>query len=137
MVSLKTVSIIPDFIYDAPEQMGDLFVRMWPVDYDSYFSMGVHEALMETLNIATLGTVLALFMALPVGLLAASNITRSGVLNWLAKLILVSSRTVNSLVLGHPVRGRVRTGRPRRDRGHRLPVHRFLRQAAGRGPGGG
>jgi phosphonate transport system permease protein len=45
-----------------------------------------------------MGTILALVMSLPVALLAAKNITPVPALNWLARLILVSSRSVNTLV---------------------------------------
>ncbi|MBU1001054.1 MAG: phosphonate ABC transporter, permease protein PhnE [Proteobacteria bacterium] len=96
-VSLRSVSIIPEFLLDAPAQMADLFARMWPPDTASY-KINVHDSLIETLNIAGLGTMLALLLALPVGLMSAKNITPVPVLNWLAKLILVSSRSVNSLV---------------------------------------
>ncbi len=98
VVSLKTVEVIPDFLWDAPTQIMDLFRRMWPIDFPAYRSQGVHEALIETLNTSTLGTILALIMAVPLGVLAAGNIVRLGALNWLATLILVSSRTVNTLV---------------------------------------
>lgn len=98
VVSLKTVEVIPDFLYDAPTQVLDLFARMWPIDFAAYQRQGIHEALIETLNTSTLGTILALLMAAPIGVLAAGNIVRLGVLNWLARLILVSSRTVNTLV---------------------------------------
>ncbi|BBD08204.1 phosphonate ABC transporter, permease protein PhnE [Desulfovibrio ferrophilus] len=97
MLSLRTVEIIPEFLYDAPSQIGDLFARMWPPDTGSY-AVNIHDALIETLNIAGLGTMLALLLALPVGLMSAKNITRIPALNWFAKLILVSSRSVNSLV---------------------------------------
>jgi len=97
VMSIQTVEVIPEFLYDAPEQMVDLFTRMWPMD-TGHYAGGIHDALIETLNIASLGTVLALFMAFPVGLMAASNITKIPALNWFAKLILVSSRSVNSLV---------------------------------------
>ena len=97
VTSLRHVEIIPEFLYDAPEQLLDLLNRLWPPDLE-YYPLEVHDALLETLHIATLGTVLALFLALPVGLLAARNFTRNAALNWLAKLILVSSRSVNSLV---------------------------------------
>ncbi|MEZ0576419.1 phosphonate ABC transporter, permease protein PhnE [Halodesulfovibrio aestuarii] len=96
--SLSTVEIIPEFLYDAPYQLHDLFTRMWPIDFASYTQENIHQALIETLNIASLGTVLALFLAVPVALLSANNITRSPILNWFGKFILVSSRTVNSLV---------------------------------------
>jgi phosphonate transport system permease protein len=49
-------------------------------------------------RVVTLGTILAILMALPLGMLAASNVTPSAPLNYFAKFLLVSSRSVNSLV---------------------------------------
>ena len=95
--AIRTVEIIPEFLTDAPEQVADLLTRMWPIDI-AYYPTGVHAALTETLHIASLGTLLALVMAIPVGLLAARNICPFASLNLFAKLILVSSRSVNSLV---------------------------------------
>jgi phosphonate transport system permease protein len=95
--SLRTVEIIPEFLADAPEQVVDLLSRMWPMDF-GYYPRAIHATLLETLHIATLGTILAVLMALPVGVMAAGNVTPFPTLNFLAKLILVSSRSVNSLV---------------------------------------
>lgn len=95
--SLRHIEIIPEFLYDAPEQMVDLVTRMWPVEWSAY-GEHVHDALVETLHIASLGTLLAIVLALPVGVIAASNLVPSTPINLLAKLILVSSRSVNSLV---------------------------------------
>lgn len=95
--SLRTVEVIPEFLYDAPTQVIDLLGRMWPLDL-SYYPGGIHDAMVETLHIATLGTLLAIVLAVPVGIMGANNIVRLPLLNWLAKLILVSSRSVNSLV---------------------------------------
>ena len=97
VASIQTVEIIPEFLADAPEQVVDLLTRMWPVDV-AYYPKGVHAALMETIHIASLGTLLALVLALPVGILAAHNLCPFTPLNLFAKLILVSSRSVNSLV---------------------------------------
>jgi len=97
VVSLQTIEVIPEFLYDAPEQVADLFARMWPIDWEHYQGP-VHEALLETIHIASLGTILALLLALPVGILAAHNLVPFTPINLLAKLILVSSRSVNSLV---------------------------------------
>jgi len=97
VVSLRTVQIIPEFLYDAPEQMADLLKRMWPIEW-SFYPRGVHDALIETLHIASLGTILAIVMAVPLGVLAARNIVPNAALNYFAKLMLVSSRSVNSLV---------------------------------------
>ena len=97
VASARTVEIIPEFLYDAPEQMQDLFRRMWPIAFYHY-PKGVHDALIDTLHIASLGTILAVAMALPIGLLAAHNVTPNRAVNYFAKLLLVSSRSVNSLV---------------------------------------
>src|SRR5690606_16061070 len=95
--SARTVDVIPEFLYDAPTQMGDLLNRMWPVDWGS-FQGDISRALIETLHMATLGTLLSIVLAVPVGLLAANNLTPNRWLNFLARLILVSSRSINSLV---------------------------------------
>lgn len=95
--SLRTVEIIPEFLYDAPTQVADLLTRMYPLD-TGYYWEGIHSSMMETLHIATLGTLLAVVMAVPVGIMGANNIVRFPLFNWFAKLILVSSRSVNSLV---------------------------------------
>jgi phosphonate transport system permease protein len=96
-VSIQTVEVIPEFLADAPEQVADLFARMWPVDF-AHYPGTVHDALMETIHIATLGTLLSLVLALPVGILAAHNLVPATSVNLAAKLVLVSSRSVNSLV---------------------------------------
>ena len=97
VASARTVEVIPEFLYDAPEQMQDLFVRMWPIAFYHYRG-GVHDALVETLHIASLGTLLAIGMALPIGIAAAHNVVPNRAINYFAKLLLVSSRSVNSLV---------------------------------------
>ncbi|HYH43114.1 MAG TPA: phosphonate ABC transporter, permease protein PhnE, partial [Burkholderiales bacterium] len=97
VASLRTVEIIPEFLADAPEQMADLLKRMWPIEW-AYYPGGVHDALIETLHIASLGTILGVLMAVPLGLLAAHNIFPNTAVNYAAKLLLVSSRSVNSLV---------------------------------------
>jgi phosphonate transport system permease protein len=95
--SLRTIEVIPEFLYDAPEQMADMVNRMWPVDW-AHYPDGVHAALMETLHMATLGTLLSVVLAIPFGLLVAGNLTRNKALNFLARVVLVASRSVNSLV---------------------------------------
>ena len=95
--SLRTIEVIPEFLADAPEQTVDLFARMWPLDW-AYWGRAARDGLVETLHTATLGTLIALVLAVPAALLAARNVTPSGALNLLAKFILVSSRSVNSLV---------------------------------------
>ena len=95
--SLRTIEIIPEFLYDAPQQTMDLFARMWPIDW-SWYPKVVHAALLETLHTATLGTILAVALASLVALLVARNITRSIVLNTIGRFILVSTRSVHAMV---------------------------------------
>ncbi|MGB3385606.1 MAG: phosphonate ABC transporter, permease protein PhnE [Marinomonas sp.] len=95
--SMQTVEVIPEFFFDAPEQMADMFGRMWPMEW-SYYPLSVHDAIVETLNIATIGTLLTLIIAIPLALMNASNITHSVWGHWVARFFLVSSRSVNSLV---------------------------------------
>lgn len=95
--SIRSVEVIPEFFYDAPEQMMDMFTRMWPLEF-AFYPTTVHAALIETLNIATLGTLLTLIFAVPLALMNASNVVASKWVHWIAKFFLVSSRSVNSLV---------------------------------------
>jgi phosphonate transport system permease protein len=95
--SCRQIEIIPEFLQDAPQQTWDLFQRMWPMDW-AYYPRGVHAALIETFHIATLGTLLSLVFGCPIALMAARNITKSVALNALAQFLLVSSRSVNSLI---------------------------------------
>jgi len=95
--SVRTVEVIPEFFYDAPEQMMDMFSRMWPIDLE-FYPTTVHGAMIETLNIATLGTLVTLIFSIPLALMNASNIVASPWVHWIARFFLVSSRSVNSLV---------------------------------------
>jgi len=95
--SARSIEIIPEFIADAPAQTVDLFRRMWPIDW-GYYHKAVHAALIETVHIATLGTLLSVGLAVPIAVLAARNITPWRTVNWLATFLLVATRSVNSLV---------------------------------------
>jgi phosphonate transport system permease protein len=97
VASLRTVDVIPEFLGDAPAQMADLLTRMWPIDF-AEFQRGAGPAMLETIDIASLGTAITLLMALPIGVMAARSITRVPALNWIAHFLLVASRSVNSLV---------------------------------------
>ena len=95
--SVRTIEVIPEFLLDAPEQMGDLLARMWPIDWRDYPN-GVHGGVVDTLQIASLGTLLWVILAIPFGLVVASNLTRHRALNVFERVVLVSTRSVNSLV---------------------------------------
>ncbi len=85
------------FVWDAPRIAGDIGGRMIPPRWAYIDKLWV--PLWDTLNIATLGTALAIVMAVPVAFLAARNTTPSTTLiRPVALLIIVSSRSINSLI---------------------------------------
>jgi phosphonate transport system permease protein len=85
------------FVWDAPRVAGDILSRMVPPRWG--YMERLWGPLWDTLNIATLGTLAAIVLAVPVAFLAARNTTPSAlVLRPLALLIIVSSRSINSLI---------------------------------------
>ena len=85
------------FVFDAPRIAADIGGRAWPPRW-SYLSE-LWKPMWDTINIATLGTLLAIIMGVPVAFLAANNTTPSRkFLRPLALLIIVSTRSINSLV---------------------------------------
>lgn len=94
LISEKTIWI---FVSDAPKQAADLANRMVPPKW-SYMS-NLWRPIWDTLNIATLGTMIALIIAIPVAFAAATNTTPSRrFVRPIALFIIVSSRSINSLV---------------------------------------
>ena len=85
------------FVWDAPRIAADIGSRMIPPRW-SYINE-LLEPLWDTINIATIGTMLAILMAVPVAFLAARNTTPSTkFVRPIALLIIVSSRSINSLI---------------------------------------
>ena len=94
---VMTRETIWSFVLDAPRQGADLLGRMVPPRWG--YINEIWWPLWETLNIATLGTLLAIFMALPVAFCAARNTTPSVMfVRPIALFIIVSSRSINSLI---------------------------------------
>lgn len=90
---------IPWFYFlDAHVQAYDLAIRMWPPDLR--FLDTLVGPLLETIHIATLGTAATVLIAFPVAFLAARN-TSPNALTWMiGRFILVTSRSVNTVVWG-------------------------------------
>jgi phosphonate transport system permease protein len=85
------------FFFDAPRQAADLASRMVPPRWG--YMQELWWPLWETINMATLGTLLAIAMGVPVAFLAARNTTPSVTLvRPLALLVIASSRSINSLI---------------------------------------
>jgi phosphonate transport system permease protein len=95
--SLVSEKTIWEFVYDAPTQASDMASRMVPPAWN-YMDM-LWLAIWDTINIATLGTLMAIVMAFPIAFLAARNTTPSkAFIRPIALFIIVSSRSINSLL---------------------------------------
>ena len=94
--SISSIEVIWAWVWDAPQQMGDLFGRMYPPDASNLGS--ILRVLLDTINIATVATVIAVFVSLPVALLAAQNTTPNRATLWLGRFSLVSSRSINTII---------------------------------------
>ncbi|MEQ8817488.1 MAG: phosphonate ABC transporter, permease protein PhnE [Thalassobaculum sp.] len=94
---VMTKDTIWAFVADAPSQAADIGSRMVPPRWG--YLPELMGPLWDTINIATLGTLLAVIMAVPVAFLAARNTTPSvRIVRPLAMLAIVSSRSINALI---------------------------------------
>ena len=85
------------FVFDAPRIAGDIGSRAIPPRWQ--YMSELWRPLWDTINVATLGTALAIVFAVPIAFLAARNTTPSkALIRPLALLIIVSSRSINSLI---------------------------------------
>lgn len=96
--SLESLEIPWFYFLDAHVQAGDLLGRMLP-PYWGFWGKVV-DPLLETIHIATLGTAVTVILALPVAILSARNTTPNVVTWFIGRLILVTSRSVNTVVWG-------------------------------------
>ncbi|SMY06947.1 phosphonate ABC transporter, permease protein PhnE [Flavimaricola marinus] len=94
--ALSSIDVIWEWVWDAPIQLADLFARMVPPDPTNLPS--ILEATWQTINIATIATMLAILLSLPVAYISAQNTTPNRACLWIGRFILVSSRSVNTII---------------------------------------
>jgi phosphonate transport system permease protein len=96
---VMTEGTIWAFVHVAPKQAADIFGRMIPPRWS--YANALWWPLWDTVNIATLGTAIAIVLAVPLAFLAARNTTPSALLfRPMALFIIVASRSVNALIWG-------------------------------------
>ncbi|MGR3722420.1 phosphonate ABC transporter, permease protein PhnE [Abyssibius alkaniclasticus] len=94
---LMTEKTIWFFVLDAPTQAADIGGRMFPPRWA--YMPELWMPLWDTINIATLGTIGGVIMAVPVAFMAARNTSPSvRILRPVALFIIVASRSINSLI---------------------------------------
>jgi len=84
------------FVQDAPSQLNDLISRMFPPRWE--VSGRLWKPLWDTINIGTLGTIIAVIISVPIAFMAATNTTPHPIARQVAIVIIVFSRSVNSLI---------------------------------------
>jgi phosphonate transport system permease protein len=86
-----------DFVWDAPQQGADLIDRMLPPAWS--YTERLWKPMWDTINMATLGTALAVVIGFPLAFLAAHNTTPSALfVRPVALFVIVASRSINSLI---------------------------------------
>ena len=116
--SVRHLDITWLYFLDAHVQAADLIVRMFPASWEEFVedplgvllfvfteiyweTLGqVWGPLIETIHIATLGTVVTFVIAFPLAFLAARNTTLNTATWFIGRFILVTSRSVNTVVWG-------------------------------------
>ena len=98
LLCFKVISdnTIWEFLEDAGEQGLSLLGRMVPPDWSITGSLLL--PLWDTINIATVGTVLGIAIAFPLSFLAARNTSPHPLARGLALAVIVSSRSINALI---------------------------------------
>jgi len=85
------------FVTDAPAQASDMFSRMVPPEWG--YARELLRPMWDTLNMATLGTMMAVIIAVPLAFLAANNTSPSPrFLRPFALFCIVASRSINSVI---------------------------------------
>lgn len=94
---VMTQDTIWSFALDAPRQAADIGGRMIPPNLP--YASELLWPIWETINIATLGTLLGIVIAVPIAFLAARNTTPSvHFIRPIALFLIVASRSINSLI---------------------------------------
>lgn len=96
--SVSALEIEWAFVADAHLQAADLAQRMWPPRW-SYLPL-VFGPLVETIHIATLGTMISFIFAVPIAFLAARNTASNGAIWLVGRATLVLSRSINTVIWG-------------------------------------
>ena len=85
-----------EFVADAPFQAADFISRMFPPDFG--YTARVLPSLLDTMNLAIFGTFVAVVISVPLAILAAKNTSPHQLVRLVALAIIVTTRSVTSLI---------------------------------------
>ncbi|MGZ9587379.1 phosphonate ABC transporter, permease protein PhnE [Paenibacillus marinisediminis] len=94
--AIQTESTLGELITGIPNML-DLLIEMFPPKW-SYFD-NIAGAMLDTIRMALVGTTIGAILAIPVALLCASNITKTGWLFYPVRFVLNLIRTIPDLLL--------------------------------------
>lgn len=96
VLSMLQLGFVPQRFADAAPRATFVWERMWPPVIEGPAQVGV--AVLESLQIAVVGTIAGILMSLPLALVAARNITPIGPLSHVVKAVAGFIRAVPALV---------------------------------------
>jgi len=85
-----------DFVVSAPAEVQDLLMRMYPPD--TAYSYEIVGPLIETVNIAVLGTGLSVLLSVPIAYLAAENTSPTRLTYLAGKLVVTVTRSISVII---------------------------------------
>lgn len=94
--TISSIDIFWPWVWSAPVEIQDMIYRMIPPNPGALPE--ILPALIETINIATIGTVFAVLISLPIAYLGANNVSPNKVTLAIARVIIVSSRSIDTLI---------------------------------------
>lgn len=92
----KTETTLGEFIQGAPNML-DLLKEMFPPSWE--YLDNIVPAMLDTIRMAIIGTTIGAVLAVPVAVLCASNIARSGWVFYPVRMVLNLIRTIPDLLL--------------------------------------
>ncbi len=94
--SWQALNVRYTYLVTAPEMTLNLFRRMYPPD--TAYAPEIVAPMIATINIAVVGTMMAIVMAIPVAYLGARNTTPNRYTYALGKFLIVASRSVHVII---------------------------------------
>jgi len=94
--TISTIDVFWPWVWTAPEEMQDMIYRMIPPNPRALPE--ILPVLLETINIASVGTLLAIIISLPIAYFGARNVSPNRATLAIARIIIVSSRSIDTLI---------------------------------------
>jgi phosphonate transport system permease protein len=96
IVSWNALGVRYDYVATAPREMQNIFGRMYPPDVA--YTGEIILPLLNTINIAVIGTLFAVLLALPIAYIGAENTTPNRLAYGLGKFLIVATRSVHVII---------------------------------------